>query len=153
MNYWLEIKAMSATEECNIHIKIQWGNGRKKLEVVCQWVGERYIGEKNWCYGALSNRLKLTKLLDFGLWDISPMSLAKCNEDVAETTPSWKCSLGGHNQEVLMDFLWQFKTVLVGGRSFKLRSDLYLDSWSSRLAYTLMNVNERILKLIIITWP
>ena len=47
MNYWLEIKAMSATEVCNFHLKIQWGNGRKKLEVVCQWVGERYIGEKN----------------------------------------------------------------------------------------------------------
>ena len=47
MNYWLEIKAMSATEVCNFHIKIQWGNGRKKLEVVCQWVGERNIGEKN----------------------------------------------------------------------------------------------------------
>ena len=42
----------------------------------------RYIGEQNWCYGALSTRLKLTKLLDFGLWDISLIGLAKWNEDI-----------------------------------------------------------------------
>ena len=33
-------------------------------------------------FWALSNKLKLTKLLDFGLCDVTPMGKAKCNEGI-----------------------------------------------------------------------